>query len=60
MGKTRSGAAGPRPDPRRYEVQDDLYRVRVGDYRVLYVIDDEALIVLVVNVGNRRDIYRGG
>ncbi|MFI5459417.1 MAG: type II toxin-antitoxin system RelE/ParE family toxin [Isosphaerales bacterium] len=36
----------------------DLYRIRVGDYRVVYTIEVERLVVLVVNVGNRRDIYR--
>jgi mRNA interferase RelE/StbE len=37
---------------------DDLYRVRVGDYRVVYQIQDRALVVLVVNVGHRREVYR--
>ena len=37
----------------------ELYRVRVGDYRILYEIRDAVLVVLVVKIGNRRDIYRG-
>jgi mRNA interferase RelE/StbE len=37
---------------------DELYRVRVGDYRILYQIQDAVLVVLVVQVGNRREIYR--
>ena len=37
---------------------DAFYRVRVGDYRIIYEIADEALTVLVVKVGNRRDVYR--
>jgi len=36
-----------------------LYRIRVGDYRVVYEIENDRLIILVVVVGNRRDIYRG-
>ena len=52
-------AANPRPrgsellagDPRRL-------RVRVGDYRVVYSIDDEALLVDIVKVGHRREVYR--
>ncbi len=36
----------------------DLYRVRVGDYRVIYEIQDAMLVVVVVKVGNRRDVYR--
>ena len=39
---------------------DDLYRVRVGDYRIVYAIQDDRLIVLVVRVGNRKDVYRDG
>jgi len=34
------------------------WRVRVGDYRVIYTIDDNVLIVLVLSLGHRRDIYR--
>lgn len=37
---------------------DHLYRLRVGDHRVAYTIDDDVLIVLVVKVGHRRDVYR--
>jgi len=37
---------------------DDLYRIRIGDYRVIYQIQDEVLIVLVVEIGHRRDVYR--
>lgn len=33
-------------------------RLRVGDYRVIYCIEDDCLVVLVVNVGHRREIYR--
>jgi len=33
------------------------WRIRVGDYRVIYEIDDERRIVTVMDVGNRRDIY---
>ena len=38
---------------------DDLWRIRVGSYRVVYTIDDMKLIVLVVKLGDRKDIYRG-
>lgn len=36
----------------------DAYRVRVGDYRILYEIEDGRLLVLVIQIGHRRDIYR--
>ncbi len=35
------------------------WRIRVGDYRILYEIHDDYLIVLVVGAGHRRDVYRG-
>lgn len=38
--------------------EEGLYRVRVGDYRIIYQIQDAALLVLVVRIGNRREIYR--
>lgn len=36
---------------------DESWRVRIGDYRVVYEIHDDVLIVLVLRVGHRRDIY---
>ncbi len=35
------------------------YRLRIGQYRILYSIDDRERIVEVVAVGHRRDVYRG-
>ncbi len=37
---------------------DDLWRVRVGEYRIVYEIHDGRLIVLVLRVAHRRDVYR--
>jgi mRNA interferase RelE/StbE len=37
---------------------DSLWRIRVGDYRIVYQIQDQMLLILVVNVGHRREIYR--
>ena len=37
---------------------EDTYRVRVGDYRIIYQVFDKVLIVHVVRVGHRRDVYR--
>jgi mRNA interferase RelE/StbE len=36
----------------------DYYRIRVGDYRIIYTLDDEEVDVLVVRVRHRRDAYR--
>lgn len=55
-------ALGEVPRPRgvkKMRTQEgDLYRIRVGDYRVIYAIRDEVLIVLVVEVGHRSQVYR--
>lgn len=52
-------------DPRRHDADikklagyTDRYRLRVGDYRVIYEIVDEQLIILIVGVGHRREAYR--
>lgn len=34
------------------------YRVRVGDYRIIYTIQDDVLLIVVVNLGHRRDVYQ--
>jgi mRNA interferase RelE/StbE len=36
----------------------DLYRIRVGDYRVIYQVKDTELVVLVLSIGHRREVYR--
>lgn len=36
----------------------NAYRVRVGDYRIIYAVLDDRMLVLVVEIGHRRDIYR--
>jgi mRNA interferase RelE/StbE len=52
-------AATPRPHGvEKLTDQDDVYRVCEGDYRILYRIKDDELLVLVVKVGDRKDIYR--
>ena len=48
----------PRPPGSRKLQGREGWRLRVGDYRAIYEIDDEAREVLVVAVGHRRDVYR--
>jgi mRNA interferase RelE/StbE len=38
--------------------QTNLYRIRVGDYRVVYSIENERLVIFLVKIGHRREIYR--
>jgi mRNA interferase RelE/StbE len=49
----------PRPPGcKKLHDKESAYRIQVGDYRVIYQIRDAQLLVLVVKVGNRRDVYR--
>jgi mRNA interferase RelE/StbE len=53
-------AQEPRPSGAKKLVGGDReWRVRTGDYRIVYEIHDEVLLVLVLAMGHRRDIYRG-
>ena len=51
-------AMSPRPPGCAKLSGRDGWRIRIGDYRVIYTIDDEAKLVTVVNIGHRREIYR--
>ncbi len=48
----------PRPVGCEKLTGEELYRIRQGDYRVVYAIDDSEVIVLVTRIGHRRDVYR--
>jgi mRNA interferase RelE/StbE len=37
---------------------ENLYRVRTGDYRIIYEIQDQILLIVITKVGHRRDIYK--
>ena len=53
-------AQEPRPAGAKKLVGGDReWRVRTGDYRIVYEIHDQVLLVLVLAVGHRRDIYQG-
>lgn len=43
---------------KKLESEDDFYRIKVGDYRVIYQIFDDVLLVSVVKVGHRSDVYK--
>lgn len=49
----------PRPDGCVKLRNSDLYRIRVGQYRILFCIDDNKKEIEIVSVGHRRDVYRG-
>jgi len=54
----KSLADDPRPPGTKKLSGQERYRVRQGNYRILYEIENDRLIVCVVRVGDRRDVYR--
>jgi mRNA interferase RelE/StbE len=46
------------PASQRLRGAQNVWRVRVADYRVLYQVLDSVLLVLIVRIGHRRDVYR--
>jgi mRNA interferase RelE/StbE len=58
--KAAIGALADNPRPYGYKKLkgEYAYRIRVGDYRIIYEINDNTIIVTVVSVGHRKDIYK--
>lgn len=52
-------ATNPRPSGSKKLEGQDLMRVRVGDYRIVYTVIDQRLVVLIVRVAHRSRVYRG-
>ena len=48
----------PRPADSKKLTGEQIYRIRQGSYRILYEIEDLKLIVFVVRVGDRKEVYR--
>ena len=56
--KIRSLVSDPHPAGSKKLSARDKYRIRQGNYRILYQIRNEELVIHVVKVGHRRDIYK--
>lgn len=56
--KIKSLSRTPRPAGCEKLSSEDKYRIRHGNYRIVYSIEDDKLVVFVVKVGHRRDIYK--
>ena len=59
--RPRIDALGYDPRPagaKKLKGRDDLWRIRAGDYRIVYEVRDRILVVLVVRVAHRREVYR--
>jgi mRNA interferase RelE/StbE len=52
-------ADDPRPHGSQKLSGKDRFRLRQGAYRIIYAIEDDALVVYVVKIGHRKDVYRG-
>lgn len=48
----------PNPDITKMKGNNPFHKVRVGNYRIIYEIQDDALLILIVTIGHRKDIYR--
>ena len=48
------------PDPKTTKMKGNnpFHKIRVGDYRVIYEIQDEILLILIIKIGHRKDIYK--
>jgi mRNA interferase RelE/StbE len=52
-------SSGPRPPGcEKLSGHDDKYRVRQGTYRIVYTISDVGLVICIVKVGHRKEVYR--
>jgi mRNA interferase RelE/StbE len=51
-------AVNPRPPGAEKLKGEAAWRIRVGDHRIVYAIEDRVLLVLVLHAGNRREIYK--
>ena len=51
-------AVNPRPTGCKKLKGEPAWRIRVGDYRVIYEVDDEKVTIIVITVGHRKDVYR--
>jgi len=51
-------ASNPRPQGYKKLKGEDAYRIRVGNYRIIYEINDNIILVTVVSVGHRKNIYK--
>ncbi len=48
----------PRPDNCKKLAGAELYRMRQGNFRIIYEIRDQQLIIYIIKIGNRKDVYR--
>lgn len=48
----------PNPDTTKMKGNNPFHKIRVGDYRIIYEIQNNVLLILIIKIGHRKDIYR--
>jgi len=48
----------PNPDTTKIKGNNPFHKIRVGNYRIVYEIEDDVLLILIIKIGHRKDIYR--
>jgi len=43
---------------RKFQGEEDHWRIRVGDYRVIYRVEKRRVVIVIVRIGHRREVYR--
>ena len=59
--KHRIDILAENPFPRgvkKLSAEEDLYRLRIGDYRIVYQVQGKALLILILKLGHRKNVYR--
>lgn len=46
------------PGAKKLHAEEPYYRIRVGDYRVIYQVEANQLVIIVVKIGHRKEVYR--
>jgi mRNA interferase RelE/StbE len=55
--KIQGLSSNPRPSGCEKLAADEKYRVRQGRYRIIYAVEDDKLVILVIKIGHRKDVY---
>ena len=59
VGAIKNLASNPRPrGSRKLRGYEDVFRIRKGGFRIIYSIEDDRLLIIILKVGHRREIYR--
>lgn len=56
--KIKSLSSNPRPEGCTKLTNREDYRIRVGNYRIVYSIHDDILLIIIIKIGHRKEVYR--